>query len=263
MSAPPAPLRCFQHCRKDTDLVCLRLPERCPLCAAQTALTPCRIPPYVLPSPFLASTAAPRAVVVRPTDGTFLSHYSSVCDLHIGLTDGAGRVTEFDQRGLTVGSLWPQCLVVLTCPASAQCNQPPSGAQCDQPPSGAQCDQPPSGAQLERPEIVRPGDWDSALDQLRQHGELWDSRRYAELTWNCFDLVLHFLSQLTRQRRLLGLDLHFDLDPPLGSGGARAELCERFLVQKCRRAGEYVELYRRVLAEGCVCVARRKHQLAA
>ena len=65
-------LRCFQHCRKDTDLVCFRLPERCPLCGEDTAMTPCRIPPYILPSPFVSSGAAPRSVVVRPTNGTFI-----------------------------------------------------------------------------------------------------------------------------------------------------------------------------------------------
>ncbi|KAK3745958.1 hypothetical protein RRG08_057758 [Elysia crispata] len=240
-------LRCFQHCRKDTDLVCFRLPERCPLCGEDTAMTPCRIPPYILPSPFVSSGAAPRSVVVRPTNGTFISHYSSVCDLHIGLTDGSGRVTEFDERGLTVGSLWSQCLVVLTCP-SHQSSQPAARVS----PPSIPSDPPDCGPQT----------WDLALNQLaaaQRQGSLWESDRYNEQTWNCFDLVLFFLTLLKQDHHLAG----FDLDLSLGSEDMRAGFCDRFLVQKCRRAGDFVQLYRRVAAEGCISVTRRPKDVVA
>ncbi|GFS09060.1 MKRN2 opposite strand protein-like [Elysia marginata] len=240
-------LRCFQHCRKDIDLVCFRLPELCPLCREDTARTPCRIPPYVLPSPFVSSEAAPRSVVVRPTLGTFISEYSSVCDLHIGLTDSAGHVTEFDERGLTVGSVWPQCLVVLTCPRSPQ---QPSHRLADMMADSNRVSPPLRGSEA----------WDLALSQLssvQSCARLWERSRYNEQTWNCFDLVLHFLSKLREetQQELLGSDFNLTLMVP--GETRRSEFCNRFLVDKCRRAGDYVLLYRRVMAEGCVCVPRQ------
>lgn len=64
-------LRSFQHCKKDIDLVCFRLPEMCPLCGHSTS-TGCRIPPFVLTSPLSSSQEAPHSVVLKPTHGDFL-----------------------------------------------------------------------------------------------------------------------------------------------------------------------------------------------
>lgn len=245
----PAKLRSFQHCRRDTDIVCFRLPEWCPLCGQATAATPCRIPPYVLPSPFVASTLAPRTVVVRPTNGTFLNDYSSSCDLHIGLTDSSGHVTEFDERGLTEASLWPECLVVLSCPRATP-QQPPLTRSLTDPSSG-----------LDPNPTLGFESWDVALSHLTAQpcrSTLWDKSRYNEQTWNCFDLVLHFMTLLRKdvRREVLGLDLYHLFDLNASCEDRRSAFCDRFLVEKCRKAGEYVTLYRRVLDKGYVSVLR-------
>ncbi|GFO14018.1 mkrn2 opposite strand protein-like [Plakobranchus ocellatus] len=233
-------LRCFQHCRKDTNIVCFRLPVHCPLCHAETAETPCRIPPYVLPSPFVTSSAAPRSVVVRPTRGSFISHYDHACDLHIGLTNASGHVTEFDERGLNVGSIWPQCLAVLTWPL-------PQATQVDVHASPGPITRRTDDLSLDASRA-----WDTALEGLVSgvSGHLWTSSRYNEQTWNCFDLVFHILP-------LLGNDLDLDLSQ-LGPGERRVQFCDRYIVPKCRRVEEFVHLYRQVSNHGFVCVPRQQ-----
>ncbi|XP_005109122.1 MKRN2 opposite strand protein [Aplysia californica] len=162
MAATNQDLRSFQHCRKDIDLVCFRLPTQCPLCGQSTATTESRIPPYVLPSPFVSSHTTPRTIVLKPTEGDFIRNYERTCDLHIGVTDSKGLVYDFDERGLNQGSVWPHCLVVWT--------------------------------------HDQPAEWDQALSYICGQ-PAWSARRYDEHGQNCFTFVLHFLSLLPTSQR--------------------------------------------------------------
>uniref|UniRef100_A0A0B7BTT5 MKRN2 opposite strand protein n=1 Tax=Arion vulgaris TaxID=1028688 RepID=A0A0B7BTT5_9EUPU len=155
MAADFPDLRSFQHCRKDIDLVCFRLPETCPLCGQSTSVE-CRIPPYVLTSPLSSSHKTPQSVVLKPTHGEFLRNYSATCNLHIGVTDGNGYVCDFDEDGLHQGTVWPECLLVISCVNS-------------------------------QTEI-----WDQALSFFCKQ-PIWDKLRYKENDWNCFDFVFQFL----------------------------------------------------------------------
>ncbi|KAH9513560.1 MKRN2 opposite strand protein [Bulinus truncatus] len=153
-------LRSFQHCRKDTDLVCFLLPEHCPLCHEPTATTECRIPPYILPSPFSSSLKFKRAIVLKPTLGDFIRCYTRACNLHIGITDDKGLVYDFDEDGLNQRSVWPEVLLVLSC-------------------------------QLGETEA-----WDKTLRHMCLQQAVWSKQRYHEHHWNCFDFVLNFLIHL-------------------------------------------------------------------
>ncbi|CAG5117958.1 unnamed protein product [Candidula unifasciata] len=148
-------LRSFQHCRKDVDLVCFRLPDTCPLCGQSTS-TGCRIPPFVLTSPLSSSQEAPQSIVLKPTHGDFLRDYSATCNLHIGVTDRFGFVHDFDENGLHQGSVWPDCLVVMSYGHG-------------------------------QAEVL-----DQALEIFSQQ-PVWDKSRYRENEWNCFDYVFEFL----------------------------------------------------------------------
>jgi len=64
---------CFQHCEGGSFVACFLVPSLCPTCGSPVAGTPLRIPPFVLPSPFVASYASPCCVVIRPTVGSFLT----------------------------------------------------------------------------------------------------------------------------------------------------------------------------------------------
>lgn len=147
-------LRAFQHCKKNIDLVCFQLPDICPLCGQSTATTESRIPPYVLPSPLKSSHAAPRSIVLKPTNGDFICNYDKTCNLHIGITDKEGQVFDFDEYGLKTSSMWNCCITI--------------------------------------EDLCWPIEWDNALKDVCNL-PLWSSNRYKEGTWNCFDFVLNFL----------------------------------------------------------------------
>ena len=97
--------------------------------------------------------------ILQPVVCTYCSNYTDYSPFHLHtpvfcnrhkysiilLWCPPGHVTEFDERGLTEGSQWPQCLVVLTCPAAQRSHN--FQASTDPTPQG-------------------PDAWDVALDQL-------------------------------------------------------------------------------------------------
>ncbi|XP_067658799.1 MKRN2 opposite strand protein-like [Haliotis asinina] len=154
-------LRCFQHCRRDVNIICFCVPRVCPLCGGHTDRTESRIPPYPLPYPFITSSSVSSGIVLRPTLGDFLRHYTPQADLHIGLTDSTGCVHDFDEEGLHIGNTWPQCVQVRLAP----------DLQIDASP------------------------WDQCLAQFADRSS-WGSHSYHEQDNNCFDFVLRFLHKL-------------------------------------------------------------------
>lgn len=108
------PILCFQHCC-DSNILCLRLPDQCPICLQSLASTSLKIPPFRLPTPFVNSKDHPFALVIKPTLGSFLDSSSSVLtdDLHVGVSDSDGKVYDFDEDGINRSvNGWNQCLAV-------------------------------------------------------------------------------------------------------------------------------------------------------
>ena len=84
-----------------------------------------------------------------------------------------------------------------------------------------------------------PQEWDEALHYICSLQQLWTPQRYNENGWNCFDFVLYFMGLLKNANRM-----------------SRDEFCNRFLVDKTKRAEQYIHLYRQALATGCVAVPK-------
>lgn len=154
---------CFQHCDKKANVLCLQLPENCPICGLELEDAELRVPPFRIPYPFKNSQNAPCSIVIKPSKGDFM-HYSSSLDLHTGVTDSKGQVYEFDKSGLKVGKLpaWTQCVAV---PVIAQQNN----------------------AWYEF--------WDYTLS-ITEGQEQWNSSEYDEKTHNCYSFVIAFLRML-------------------------------------------------------------------
>ncbi|CAB0008724.1 unnamed protein product [Nesidiocoris tenuis] len=157
---------CFDHC--SSRIFCISLPDVCPLCRAE--LTSNTIP-FRIPCPFKRAVQNPCSILVRPTEGSFLSEYEPNDDLHVGVTSSAGILFEFDQRGLTRGTPsdeWNQSLVVF------------------------------GTGRAENVEF-----WDGAL-HLTAGSDQWTSEMYDEVQLNCFNFVIEFL-KCTRMN--IGIDL--------------------------------------------------------
>ncbi|KAL8571170.1 hypothetical protein ACOMHN_010631 [Nucella lapillus] len=165
-------LKCFQHCDRNLNILCCSVPPVCPICRQDTATTPMRIPPYILPSPFVTSGLAPCSIVMKPTSGNFIQHYSNTADLHIGVTDSSGRCCDFDEGGLHRGDQWQQCVAV-----PLLSHRDGAGSQ--------------SVAST----------WDHMLAAFADH-RVWTVYRYDESDCNCFDFVLQLLQFAGLQRSL-------------------------------------------------------------
>ena len=89
---------CFEHC--DKKVICVKLPESCPVC--QTSISKCKfqIPPFKLPSPFSRAQDHPCTIVIKPTKGNFLRDYKNHGNLHIAVTNSKGFVIEYDMDGI-------------------------------------------------------------------------------------------------------------------------------------------------------------------
>ncbi|XP_076451699.1 MKRN2 opposite strand protein-like [Babylonia areolata] len=165
-------LKCFQHCDRRANILCCSVPPVCPLCHHDTHTTPMRIPPYVLPSPFVASHQAACSIVLKPTSGDFIRHYTDTADLHIGVTDSSGCCHDFDEEGLHVGNMWPQCVAL------------PMRTQTEG---------------MGREAVT--STWDQVLAQFADP-QVWTVHRYHESDCNCFDFVLQFLQFVGLQRMI-------------------------------------------------------------
>jgi len=64
---------CFQHCELGSLVTCFVVPPLCPICGDQVAGSALKVPPFTLPSPFVHSRSSPYCIVIRPTDGSFLT----------------------------------------------------------------------------------------------------------------------------------------------------------------------------------------------
>ena len=89
---------CFEHC--DKKVICIKLPDSCPVC--QTSITQCKfkMPPFKLPSPFSRAQDHPCAIVIKPTHADFLKDYRNHGNLHIAVTNSKGFVVEYDMDGI-------------------------------------------------------------------------------------------------------------------------------------------------------------------
>ncbi|KAK7093648.1 hypothetical protein V1264_007355 [Littorina saxatilis] len=142
--------------------MCCCVPLVCPLCRQDTSVTPMRIPPYILPSPFIASNKARCSIVLKPTLGDFVRNYTHTADLHIGVTDSRGCCHDFDEEGFHVGGIWQQCLAI------------------------------PMVTQTSLQGGLTPSSWDHSLGIFADPNN-WTVQRYHERDRNCFDFVLQFL----------------------------------------------------------------------
>ena len=68
-------LLCFQHCRPETRLFCLEVPDACPVCgldirtdSQDDMLTKA----FPVPCPFVSASDAKSSILIRPTKGDFL-----------------------------------------------------------------------------------------------------------------------------------------------------------------------------------------------
>ncbi|XP_025082690.1 MKRN2 opposite strand protein-like [Pomacea canaliculata] len=208
-------LKCCQHCDRNTNIVCLVVPVCCPICQQNTAATQMRVPPYLLPAPFISSTDAPCSLVLKQTVGDFIKDYSSAVNLHIGVTDTRGVCYNFDEDGLHMGETWQQCISIplLSMPAV-------------------------SGH-------ISSSDWDDRLHIFASPLQ-WHRQRYHDADCNCFDFVLQFLRflQCHRFQNIDGTDVLSD----------KKVFCDIFLTQQTAKAAQYISAYRRILQEGFVLV---------
>lgn len=155
---------CFQHCEKRAHVLCLQLPQCCPICGLELEDAELRVPPFRIPCPFKSSEKAPCCVVIKPSKGDFLHLCTSSLDLHTGVTDSKGQVHEFDREGLQVARqpAWSQCVAV--------------------------------------PVITGQGDawhefWDYTL-AVTEGQDAWNKERYNEKEHNCYSFVMAFLRNL-------------------------------------------------------------------
>ncbi|XP_014769966.1 MKRN2 opposite strand protein [Octopus bimaculoides] len=155
-------IRCFQHCSNKTNIFyCRQLPTTCPLCSGDVINSDSLLPPYRIESPFIDAVRLPFAVVVKPTQGTFLQDYQNAANLHIGVTNSQGVVYEYDENGITIGSIsWTCCIAV-------------------------------SFSDLLTNRLFET-EWDGQLARYSQD-LTWVPQRYHEEDHNCFSFVTSFL----------------------------------------------------------------------
>lgn len=151
-------IKCFQHCKKDRNILCFSVPVICPLCGADVTQTPSRIPPYIIPSPLVNAKNYPCSVIIKPTVGTFLQHYNNQSDLHVGVTDSSGCTYDYNEKGVNIGTVWEQCVVI----------------------------------KILNEDYNVQRRWDSLLNQISR-SQTWHRSRYDEERHNCFDFALDFL----------------------------------------------------------------------
>lgn len=148
---------CFEHCGQ-RRIFCFELPEYCPACRA-VLLEDTSLIPFRVPFPFVKASQYPCAVVIKPTNGDFLSEYKLSMDLHIGITTTQGITVEYDKDGLSYGRDWSESLLVYQ-------------------------------LQIQDEEAI--DIWDSVIDQVSSL-DSWSPLRYNEETFNCYTFVLAFL----------------------------------------------------------------------
>ncbi|XP_033726819.1 MKRN2 opposite strand protein-like [Pecten maximus] len=157
-------VRCFQHCDRTRNILCFSVPQICPLCGRNTRESESRIPPYVIPCPFVKAHNQPFSIIIKPTLGTFLQNYTDTSNLHIGLTDSEGVTFDYDEDGVNINAPgWDQCVAIAMVQNSGN-----------------------------RDFSLR---WDQTL-RRESKDDCWTKYRYHEDKYNCFDFVIQFLWQV-------------------------------------------------------------------
>ncbi len=165
----------------------------------------------------------PHTNTCRPTGTSFLSpSFSLGVDLHVGVTDSAGRVHEFGKNGVRVvgGGVgaWRRCVVVdLRGDVGAGCNR----------------------AAVTDPDF--PEYWDSRL-RLARGRSPWSAgpRAYDETRRNCLDFCLSFLSSLPELGEAARVARH----------GDKVDFCRRFVTPRMRSTARYIMLHRKLRRGG-------------
>ena len=63
---------CMQHCSNQKNIFFTKFPEICPLCGQSLKSCSLIIPPFRIPSPFVAQNNVAGVLLVKPTKGSFL-----------------------------------------------------------------------------------------------------------------------------------------------------------------------------------------------
>jgi hypothetical protein len=219
---------CFRHCQSAEYVACFTLPTACPTCGRLLGRNPFKIPPFVLPNPFVSARSSPFCVVVKPTVGSFLRDYTSTSDLHVGVTDSHGVVFHFDRRGVQCSHTgWSQCLAVSV---------------------------------VNVRDVERQNLWSVTLTQYSLSG-LWTSQRYSETANNCFDFVLGFLqlvlqpTDISRGGATRGSMMSSAVAHHVAS---KSDFCTRLILPQTQRAARYIAVYRRLLRDGILVDVSQK-----
>ncbi|KZC09681.1 hypothetical protein WN55_00814 [Dufourea novaeangliae] len=149
---------CFRHCCSES-IFCKSVPKLCPIC--QSCIINCNIEPFLVPYPYTNATYHPVAIVVRPSQGSFINDYTAAKDLHIGVTNSKGIVFEFDRQGLIVNDhcRWTDCVAFKIVPSSWE------------------------------------NHWDETLERMLKDTK-WKSKNYDEVDMNCCNFVMEFVNNL-------------------------------------------------------------------
>lgn len=83
------PIKSFKHCVEFA--FCFELPELCPVCQKSLLTTAIKVPPFVLPSPFLSSEPGISLLVKPSGQKDFFTHYQEGDGLHCGILDTQGE----------------------------------------------------------------------------------------------------------------------------------------------------------------------------
>ncbi|XP_013398927.2 MKRN2 opposite strand protein [Lingula anatina] len=159
------PIFCFQHCSRDENILCLSLPNHCPLCSRDLQTTQMLIPPFRLTYPFQCAIKSPCSVVIRPTHGSFLRDYTNSSNLHVGITNTKGSVYDYDEGGLHVHSPTWTSTETLTIPV------------------------------IQTNDTMWSHTWNIRLEQWAMQQQ-WTADRYNDTHHNCYDFVLGFLQYM-------------------------------------------------------------------
>jgi len=95
---------CFQHCERNVNCYCLTLPEYCPICHTSLAVSELRIPPFRIQIPLIRGERTRLSLVIKPTNGCFITRFKSGDPLHIGITNSEGKIFDFNENGMNCGN---------------------------------------------------------------------------------------------------------------------------------------------------------------
>ncbi|XP_039260000.2 MKRN2 opposite strand protein-like [Styela clava] len=201
----------IKHC---ATIVCKSSPDVCFACLEPIdyGATP---PPTFYDCPITNGHRNIFSIIVKPTDDTWDSACKSDCDLHIGITDGSGKVASYDWHGIARESKgWEGSLVIYQVQTS----------------------------DVFQLEYI----WKNVIDKLENDGN-WSAYEYDEDQHNCFDYVLAFLDKVEQEYKV-----RYESSLPLGlvrmedRSETRRKFIEDFILPKMQEAVEYTRILNEV-----------------